>query len=240
MRFPTLWYVRPAKAQTSLRICAVWSEPLLVAWIFYDSKATDRTSFEVSKLNRRLHRLVWVYTCQNATLLEVTCHGSNTLSGHDWKTVDWDIKRQHKILSPFYIWCIYSSAHQTRFFFKEANNMNPDQTAPLTAPKGAIWYGVHKNTIWCIYSSTLQTRFFHGSKQYEAWSDCSPDLTAPKGAIWYGVHNVCNNYRLSKNTIWYIYSSTLQTRFLSRKQTIWTMIKLLPWPLPKEQLIWGP
>ena len=30
----------------------------------------------VSKLNRRLHRLVWVNTCQYATLLEITCHGS--------------------------------------------------------------------------------------------------------------------------------------------------------------------
>ena len=29
MRFPTMWYVRPAKAQTSLRIRAVGSEPLL-------------------------------------------------------------------------------------------------------------------------------------------------------------------------------------------------------------------
>ena len=28
------------------------------------------------KLNRRLHRLVGVYTCQNATLLEITCRGS--------------------------------------------------------------------------------------------------------------------------------------------------------------------
>ena len=37
MRFPTMWYVRPAKAQTSLRTRAVWSEPLLVAWLFYDS-----------------------------------------------------------------------------------------------------------------------------------------------------------------------------------------------------------
>ena len=27
-------------------------------------------------LNRRLHRLVWVYTYQNATLLEITCRGS--------------------------------------------------------------------------------------------------------------------------------------------------------------------
>ena len=30
-RFPTMWYVRPAKAQTSLRIQADLSEPLLVA-----------------------------------------------------------------------------------------------------------------------------------------------------------------------------------------------------------------
>ena len=36
IRFPTIWYVRPAKPQISLRIPAVWSEPLIVAWIFYD------------------------------------------------------------------------------------------------------------------------------------------------------------------------------------------------------------
>ena len=36
MRFPTMWYVRPAKAQISLRIGAGWSEPLLVAWIIYE------------------------------------------------------------------------------------------------------------------------------------------------------------------------------------------------------------
>ena len=64
MRFPTMWYVRPAKPQISLRICAVWSEPLLVACIFYECLATDWTSLGVSKLKRRLHRLVWVYTCQ--------------------------------------------------------------------------------------------------------------------------------------------------------------------------------
>ena len=34
MRFPTMWYVRPAKPQISLLMCAVWPEPLLVAWIF--------------------------------------------------------------------------------------------------------------------------------------------------------------------------------------------------------------
>ena len=76
MRFPTTWCMRPAKAQTSLRIRAVWSEPLLVAWLCYASKATDRTSFGVSKLKRRLHMLVWVYICQNATLLEITCRAT--------------------------------------------------------------------------------------------------------------------------------------------------------------------
>ena len=37
MRIPTMWYVWPAKPLISLRIRAVWSEPLLVAWVFYDS-----------------------------------------------------------------------------------------------------------------------------------------------------------------------------------------------------------
>ena len=30
MTLPAMWYVRPAKAQTSLRKRATWSEPLLV------------------------------------------------------------------------------------------------------------------------------------------------------------------------------------------------------------------
>ena len=33
----------------------------------------------VSKLKRRLQRLVGVYTCQNTTLLEITCTGSNLI-----------------------------------------------------------------------------------------------------------------------------------------------------------------
>ena len=78
LRFPAMWYVRPTKAQIGLRIRAVWPEPLLVAWIFYDCKATDRISFGVPKFKKRLHRIVWVYTCQNATLLEITCYGSIT------------------------------------------------------------------------------------------------------------------------------------------------------------------
>ena len=51
IRFPTMWeYVRPAKPRVSLRIRSVWSEPLLVAWIYYENKATDWTPFGVSKL----------------------------------------------------------------------------------------------------------------------------------------------------------------------------------------------
>ena len=79
MRLPIMWYVQPAKPLISLRIRAVWSEPLLVAWVFYDCKATDWTPFGVSKLKRMLHRLVWVYTCQNVTLLESPCTCSNVM-----------------------------------------------------------------------------------------------------------------------------------------------------------------
>ena len=42
-------------------------------WEPCKTKATYQTSFGVSKLKRRLHMLLRVYTCQNATLLENTC-----------------------------------------------------------------------------------------------------------------------------------------------------------------------
>ena len=89
MRFPTMWVVMDgpsitsnvvcgtAKPQISLHIRVVWSEPLLVAWISYECSATDLTSFWFYKLKRRLYRLVWVYTCQNDTMLEIKYHGSN-------------------------------------------------------------------------------------------------------------------------------------------------------------------
>ena len=76
MKFPSMWYVRPAKPQISLRIRAVWSEHLLVAWVFYECYATDWTPFGVSKLKRRLQRLLRVYTCQNVKFLEISCCGS--------------------------------------------------------------------------------------------------------------------------------------------------------------------
>ena len=51
---------------------------LLLAWVFYDCLATDWTPFGVSKLKMRLQRLIRVYTCQNATLLETSCTGSKS------------------------------------------------------------------------------------------------------------------------------------------------------------------
>ena len=65
--------------QQRLRLACAYA-PLQVAWVLYECSATGWTAFRDSKLKRRLHRLVWIYTCQNATLLEITCHGSNDLS----------------------------------------------------------------------------------------------------------------------------------------------------------------
>ena len=127
IRFPTMWSVRPAKPQISLRLRAGWSEPLQVAsmnvrlltehhlellyvhsciaiilmgkreliallnlssWcllmverlflavprVVCDCGISWSYSLTISKLKRRLHRLVWVHTCQNTTLLETTAH----------------------------------------------------------------------------------------------------------------------------------------------------------------------
>ena len=69
MRFPTMWYV----PQISLRIRVFASRLNILRVLSY-----FWTSFGVSQLKKRLHRLIWVYTCQNATLLEITCRGSFT------------------------------------------------------------------------------------------------------------------------------------------------------------------
>ena len=68
--------MQPSTAQTSLRIRAVWSEPLLVALVLYDCWATDWTPLGVFRLKRKMQRLIWVYTCQNTTFFKITCTGS--------------------------------------------------------------------------------------------------------------------------------------------------------------------
>ena len=52
MRFPTMWYVRPTKAQTSLRICAVRSEPVLGALIFSTVKLLTEHHLEFLSFKR--------------------------------------------------------------------------------------------------------------------------------------------------------------------------------------------
>ena len=58
-----------AYAQSDQSLCLSLEYPMTVKLLHY------WTSFGVSKLKKRLHRLIWVYTCQNATLLEISCHG---------------------------------------------------------------------------------------------------------------------------------------------------------------------
>ena len=55
MRFPTMWYLQPAKPHISLHICAVLSEPLLVAWIFYDTCLTAADT----------HQVIYVSDCRS-------------------------------------------------------------------------------------------------------------------------------------------------------------------------------
>ena len=53
------------------------SDQSICKWLEYSMTQSSRLLTE-HHLNflRRLHRLVWVYTCQKATLLEITCRGS--------------------------------------------------------------------------------------------------------------------------------------------------------------------
>ena len=53
----------PAKPQISLRIWAVWSEPLQFAWIFYECWATDGTACGVSSTSSYESTLVKLPHC---------------------------------------------------------------------------------------------------------------------------------------------------------------------------------
>ena len=61
MIFPTMWYVRPAQSDQSL--CSSLEYSMRV-------KLLTEHLLEVLSLKGGC-----VYTCQNATLLEITCHG---------------------------------------------------------------------------------------------------------------------------------------------------------------------
>ena len=70
MRFPTMWYVRPAKPQISLCIRTVWSEPLLAANMTV--KLLTQHHLEFLSLAFR------VYSCQKSTLFEISCRARDS------------------------------------------------------------------------------------------------------------------------------------------------------------------
>ena len=73
MGFPTMWFVRTAKPQISLRIRTVWSEPLLVAWIFYSVKLLTEHHLEFLSLKGGCTgSSESTLTSQNAALMEIT------------------------------------------------------------------------------------------------------------------------------------------------------------------------
>ena len=135
-------YVRPAKPQTSLRI-------------FYDSEATDRTSFGVSQLKRWLHSLVWVLTCQNAALLEITCRGSNVFRiaafpvciHSDWKSLGH--RDDCEIVMLFTLSCHSRQLSYFSFGSLFSNKVDLDPTVPLV---GAVRSGLLMFLPWHKYS----------------------------------------------------------------------------------------
>ena len=60
---------QPAHTRSLIR---AFASRLYILWLF----SYWRTTFGVSQLNRKPHWLVWVYSCQNTTLLESTCRDS--------------------------------------------------------------------------------------------------------------------------------------------------------------------
>ena len=69
--------VRPAKTQTSLGIRPVWSESSLSAWRKLGSLATHWAHSADSDQTGRMPRLICVFAGRTATLLVLSCCGSN-------------------------------------------------------------------------------------------------------------------------------------------------------------------
>ena len=72
--------VIPAKTQISLGICLVWSESsLCIQWVAKDPRFPHADS-EDSDQTGRMPRLIWVFAGWTATLLVLSCRGSNWIS----------------------------------------------------------------------------------------------------------------------------------------------------------------
>ena len=69
--------VRPAKTQISLGKRPIWSESSLSAWRKLGSLAIRWAHSEDSDQTGRMPRLIWVFAGRKATLLILSCRGSN-------------------------------------------------------------------------------------------------------------------------------------------------------------------
>ena len=88
---------QPALTSSLIRAFAT---RLSILWLL----ATDWTPFGVSRLKRRLQRLVWVCTCQNATLLQISRTGSILLHYITSKLIpevhQWSVSTEFRGIGP--------------------------------------------------------------------------------------------------------------------------------------------
>ena len=116
MRLPTMWYARPAKPQISLRIRAVWSEPLSVAWVFFIVKLLTEHNLEFLSLRGGCRG--W----SESTLvkyLEISCRGSNVIGSNETYRYLWDF------CTPTPLWirpCFYNWSKSFRSWIKWASS----------------------------------------------------------------------------------------------------------------------
>ena len=68
MRFPTMWYVRPAYTQSDQSLCLLLEYSMIV-------KLLTEHHLEFLSLKGGCTGSSESDTCQNDTLLEITCHG---------------------------------------------------------------------------------------------------------------------------------------------------------------------
>ena len=87
MRFPTMWYVRPAKAQTGMRMRTVWDQSHCKS-LEYSLTVNLLTKFHLELLSLTTMGCTGSSEStlvKNVTLLEITCHGLHKayINGYD-------------------------------------------------------------------------------------------------------------------------------------------------------------
>ena len=158
MRFPTMCYVRPAKPQISLRLHAGWSEPLLVAWIFYVCKSTDQTSFADSKA-AQAHLSLHLSKCHIV---------GNHMSRHNYVFFLWIESIVFEQQLTFSLWL------RTLWFMTQGGARGPRYRSHLKCGTLSVWLMQmsYKPFLWkqlypdSLYQSVLQWRIQRGSRRF--------------------------------------------------------------------------